>query len=92
MSQTFASTQESDESALHLEQTTEESKTIFRNSYEVTIEKGQDGWLIAKCPTLNVVTQGKDKKELEKNIIDAVSLMLEELGKPKEFTIITKSK
>jgi predicted RNase H-like HicB family nuclease len=91
MSQTFESTEKST-----LQQTDyvqkELSTSALRDSYVVTIESGLDDWLIAKCPTLNVVTQGKTQDEVTKNVVDAISLMLEELGKPKEFTILTRRK
>ena len=43
--------------------------------------------IIAKCAEINVITQGKSMNDTEKNVVEAVSLMREELGKDKEFSI-----
>jgi len=63
---------------------------LIHQSYIVTLESGMDGWIIAKCPALNVVTQGKTIKEAKKNAREAMDLMVEEFGKDKEFSIIVK--
>ena len=66
--------------------------SVYRTSYSVYLEPGQDGYIIAKCPELNVVTQGKTEDEALKNSLDAMTLMVEELGKDKDFTIIPRRK
>jgi len=62
-------------------------KLTIRKPYQVTIRKGQDGYIVAKCSELHVVSQGKTE---EGAIMDAVEFMesvLEEQGKKKEFSI-----
>lgn len=42
---------------------------------------------IAKCPELNVVTQGRSTDDAQHNAIEAIELMREELGKKNEFGV-----
>jgi len=58
-----------------------------RQSYVVTVEKGEDGWLVAKCDVLNIVTQGKTIVDVEKNAIEAIELALDDEEVHKEFSI-----
>ena len=64
----------------------------FRDVHVVTIEDGEDGMLVAKCPEIDVVTQGKTDEELQHNVLESVELMREELGKDKDFSIEIKRK
>ena len=41
------------------------------------IEKGEDGWFVATCPELGIVSQGKTEQEAEAMIKEAVELWLE---------------
>jgi len=41
------------------------------------IEPGEDGWFVATCPELDVVSQGRTLKEAEAMIREAVDLFLE---------------
>lgn len=46
--------------------------------FDVIIEKDEDGWFIADVPALQGChTQGKTKKEVLKNIKEAIELCLE---------------
>ena len=47
----------------------------------------KDDELYCKCAEINVITQDKSMDDTEKNVVGAVSLMREELGKDKEFSI-----
>jgi predicted RNase H-like HicB family nuclease len=43
-------------------------------SFHVTLFKAEDGWMVAECPTLpGCVSQGKDEKEVLKNIKEAAA-------------------
>lgn len=67
--------------------------TVIRKSYTVVLETGEDGWIVVRCPDLpGVVTQGKTTDEAVRNAIDAIELMLEELGHDKEFNLIVTRK
>ena len=44
----------------------------------VTLTKGEDGYIIAECPSLpGCMTQGENKEEALKNIREAIELSLE---------------
>ena len=44
----------------------------------VTLSKGEDGYIIAECPSLpGCMTQGKTKEEALTNIKEAIELTLE---------------
>ena len=41
--------------------------------FHITLEKAEDGWLVAECPALpGCVSQGKDEKEAIENIKEAI--------------------
>ncbi|HEX8899173.1 MAG TPA: type II toxin-antitoxin system HicB family antitoxin [Chthoniobacterales bacterium] len=41
------------------------------------IEKGEDGWFVATCPELGIVSQGETTEHAEAMIKEAVELWLE---------------
>jgi predicted RNase H-like HicB family nuclease len=41
------------------------------------IEKGEDGWFVATCPELGIVSQGENAEHAEAMIKEAVELWLE---------------
>ncbi len=45
----------------------------FQGTLPFTIEK-DNGWYIYTCDIINIITQGKTKKEAKDNLIDAISL------------------
>lgn len=49
-----------------------------RKCYRVLLEKGQDGWIVAKSVDLRgAISQGKNVDEALRNIIEAISVILE---------------
>jgi predicted RNase H-like HicB family nuclease len=44
----------------------------------VTLERGEDGWIIAECPSIpGCVSQGETEEEALGNIKEAIALCLE---------------
>jgi predicted RNase H-like HicB family nuclease len=44
----------------------------------VTLERGEDGWIVAECPSIpGCVSQGKTEEEALENIKEAIALCLE---------------
>jgi predicted RNase H-like HicB family nuclease len=44
----------------------------------------EDGWYVARCPELNVTSQGKDVESARTNLGEAIELYLETWGVPEE--------
>jgi predicted RNase H-like HicB family nuclease len=45
--------------------------------FHVTLEKAEDGWMVAECPALpGCVSQGKDEQEALMNIREAITAWL----------------
>ncbi len=42
----------------------------------------EDGWYVARCPELNVTSQGKDVESARGNLGEAIELYLETWGVP----------
>ncbi len=59
--------------------------------FMVTLQKGEDGWIIAECPALpGCITQGRTNQEALANVREAIELSLEsrkELGLPLEVDV-----
>lgn len=53
--------------------------------FRIIIEEGEDGYFIAKCPSLpGCISQGKTRKEASENIKDAINGYITSLKKHKE--------
>ena len=49
--------------------------------FKIVLEKDEDGWVIATCPTLpGCVSQGKTEKQAVKNMKEAIELHLKALA------------
>ena len=45
--------------------------------FHITLNKAEDGWLVAECPALpGCVSQGKDEEEALENIKEAITAWL----------------
>jgi len=66
-----------------------ENPELEKTTYTVVIKSGDGDRLIAFCPELQgVLTDGKDYEEVSSRIHDAITEMLEVLGKPsKDFNL-----
>lgn len=59
-------------------------ESLKARTFDVILEKDEDGWFIADVPALQGChTQGRTKKEALKNIKEAIGLCLEELAEKK---------
>lgn len=59
-------------------------------TFKVTLEKGEDGWLVAECPGLpGCVSQGRSEGEALANIREAIQLWLE-VQQEKHFKSLPK--
>ena len=46
----------------------------------------EDGWYVARCPELNVTSQGKDVEGARTSLREAIELYLETWGVPEDRT------
>jgi predicted RNase H-like HicB family nuclease len=51
----------------------------------------ENGWYVARCPELNVTSQGKDVESARANLTEAIELYLETWGLPEELPAQTDS-
>ena len=50
----------------------------MEKTYIVTLTRGEDGYIVAECPTLpGCVSQGKTREEALKNIREAIEEIIE---------------
>jgi predicted RNase H-like HicB family nuclease len=63
-----------------------------RYCYRVILKRGVDGWIIAKCIDVKgAISQGRNKDEALRNIIEAISAILEDTyGEAEEFSILAR--
>ncbi len=55
--------------------------------YGVVLEDGEDGWVVARVPSLpGVVTQGRTREEAISNTREAIELTLEDMKERGEVT------
>lgn len=48
------------------------------NTFPVVLRPGEDGWIVAECPTLEgCISQGRSRDEALANIREAIALCLE---------------
>jgi predicted RNase H-like HicB family nuclease len=67
------------------------TQPALRPCYRVKLEKGQDGWIVARCLNLQgAISQGKDRDEALRNIVEAIAAILEDaLGdQAQEFSVV----
>jgi len=84
---------ESSPSIVRLIPVAQETKSTERQTIRVVLEQGQDGWFVVSSPDLeSLVTQGKTEEQAERKAVDAIELILEELGQEKEFNLIVTRK
>jgi len=58
--------------------------TATRQTIPVVLRPGEDGWIVAECPTLpGCVSQGRTRDEALANIREAISLCLESGDEPR---------
>ena len=51
----------------------------------------ENGWYVARCPELNVTSQGNDVESARGNLTEAIELYLETWGLPEELPSQTHS-
>lgn len=63
--------------------------TVLKKTYNVIIKRGEShpDWFVVRCEELHVNTQGKTYEEAVSNAIEAINLVVDELGLEKTFNL-----
>lgn len=51
----------------------------------------EDNWYVARCPELNVTSQGQDVESARSNLGEAIELYLETWGVPEEISSVAQA-
>ncbi|MEM3637068.1 MAG: type II toxin-antitoxin system HicB family antitoxin [Conexivisphaerales archaeon] len=70
----------------------EGKEVIRRRDFRVVIEKGLDGWLVARCLDVKgAISQGRTLDEAYRNITEAVQAVLDDMGSTEQFNLVIVS-
>ncbi|MEX0861747.1 type II toxin-antitoxin system HicB family antitoxin [Nitrosopumilus sp.] len=62
------------------------STSAISKTYKVILDKDEDGIIFARCDELHANAEGRIE-EAKTNINEAIELMVEDLGKDKEYNL-----
>jgi predicted RNase H-like HicB family nuclease len=63
------------------------STSTISKTYEVILDKDEDGIIFARCNELHANTEGKTEAEAKTNVKEAIELMVEDLEKDKDYSL-----
>ena len=63
------------------------STSAISKTYEVILDKDEDGIIFARCNELHANAEGKTEEEVKNNINEAIELMVEDLVKDKDYSL-----
>ncbi|MGI0059406.1 MAG: type II toxin-antitoxin system HicB family antitoxin [Nitrosotalea sp.] len=63
------------------------SSTVSKKTYQVILDKDEDGIIFARCNELHANAEGKTETEAKDNIKESIELMIEEIGKDKGYSL-----
>lgn len=61
--------------------------TVSKKTYQVILDKDEDGMIFARCDELHANAEGKTETEAKDNIKEAIELMVDHLNKDKSFSL-----
>ena len=61
--------------------------TIISKTYEVILDKDEDGIIFARCNELHANAEGRTEAEAKTNVKEAIELMVEDLVKDKDYSL-----
>lgn len=61
--------------------------TVSKKTYDVILDKDEDGMIFARCNDLHANAEGKTEAEAKDNIKEAIELMVDHLNKDKSFSL-----
>lgn len=63
------------------------STSTISKTYEVILDKDEDGIIFARCNKLHANAEGRTEEEVKTNIKEAIELMVEDLVKDKDYSL-----
>ena len=63
------------------------STSTISKTYEVILDKDEDGAIFARCDELHANAESKTEAEAKTNINEAIELMVEDLVKDKDYSL-----
>ncbi|QLH08589.1 type II toxin-antitoxin system HicB family antitoxin [Candidatus Nitrosotenuis sp. DW1] len=61
--------------------------TVSKKTYQVILDKDENGMIFARCDELHANAEGKTEAEAKNNIKEAIELMVDHLNKDKSFSL-----
>jgi predicted RNase H-like HicB family nuclease len=63
------------------------TSAVSKKTYQVILDKDEDGIIFARCDELHANAQGKTEAEARDEIKEAIELMVEDLKKDKGYSL-----
>ncbi len=63
------------------------TSAVSKKTYQVILDKDEDGIIFARCDELHANAEGKTDVEAKANIKEAIELMVEDLHKDKDYSL-----
>lgn len=63
------------------------TSAVSKKTYQVILDKDEDGMIFARCDDLHANAEGKTEAEAKASIKEAIELMVEDLNKDKNFSL-----
>ncbi|MDH2908295.1 MAG: type II toxin-antitoxin system HicB family antitoxin [Candidatus Nitrosotalea sp.] len=63
------------------------TSTVSKKTYQVILDKDEDGMIFARCNELHANAEGKTEAKAKDGIKEAIELMVEDLGKDKGYSL-----
>jgi predicted RNase H-like HicB family nuclease len=63
------------------------TSAVSKKTYQVVLDKDEDGMIFARCDELHANAEGKTESEAKANIKESIELMVEDLKKDKSFSL-----
>lgn len=63
------------------------TSTVSKKTYQVILDKDEDGMIFARCNELHANAEGKTEAKAKSSIKETIELMVEDLGKDKGYSL-----
>ncbi len=63
------------------------TSTVSEKTYQVILDKDEDGMIFARCNELHATAEGNTEDEAKDSVKEAIKLMVEDLGEDKDHSL-----